>query len=173
MKKDIKLYNLFIPFYVILFFSPGVAVFTLLGNLIIDSIVLLIISKAIYKKLIGGFYLKNIWKIWLLGFLSDVLGIIYLFILDGVLSPYYSQHIHEKTILGNISRGINSAVNGSAFLNIWSFLFRISAIIISGILIFVFNYFISFRKSEMTKKQKILSSLAYAVFTAPYTILFF
>ena len=82
MNKDIKLYNLIIPFYVILFFAPGVAVFTLLGNLIIDSIVLLIISKAIYKKLICGFYLKNIWKIWLLGFLPDVLGIIYLFILD-------------------------------------------------------------------------------------------
>lgn len=171
MKKDVKLYNLIIPFYVILFFAPSVAVFTLLGNFIIDSIVPLIISKVIYKKIIGRFYVKTVWKVWLLGFLSDILGIVYLFLLDGVFFKAYSQHIHEKTILGDISRGLNSAVNSSAFLNIWSFLFRFSAVIISGILIFIFNYFISFKNAEMTKRQKIRSALAYAVFTAPYTIL--
>ena len=147
MKKDVKLYNLILPTYVILYFSPGTAVITMLGNFIIDSIVLLIASKLIYKEIAGKFYIKTIWKVWLSGYASDIIGVIYLLL---------------------ISTSIRNASS-----DIWSFLTKFSAVILAGFFIFVFNYYISFSKAEMTKSQKFKTSLAYAVFTAPYTILFF
>ncbi len=36
MKKDVKLYNLIFPSYLIMFLAPGAAIYTLLGNFIVD-----------------------------------------------------------------------------------------------------------------------------------------
>lgn len=173
MKKDVKLYNLIFPSYVILFFAPGAAVFTLLGNFVVDSIVLYFISKIVYKSFVRKFYLKTIWKVWLLGFLSDIIGVIYLLFSPSIFFPHYHLHLKDGSFTGEFARGVSGAASGSAFFNLWSFLITFSAIVIAGFFIFVFNYFISFKNAEMTKSQKFKSALAYAVFTAPYTILIF
>lgn len=173
MKKDVKLYNLIFPSYLIMFLAPGAAIYTLLGNFIVDSIVLYFISKAIYKSFIGKFYLKTIWKVWLLGFLSDIIGVIYLLFSADIFFPTYHLHLNDTSFTGEFARGVSGAVSGSAFVNFWSFLIRFSAVILAGFFIFVFNYYVSFSKAEMTKSQKLKSALAYAIITAPYTILIY
>ena len=50
MKKDVKLYNMILPPFMLFFFVPTLWIVSALGNFIIDSIVLLIISIFIYKK---------------------------------------------------------------------------------------------------------------------------
>ena len=50
MKKDVKLYNMILPPFMLFFFAPTLWIVSALGNFIIDSIVLLIISIFIYKK---------------------------------------------------------------------------------------------------------------------------
>ena len=44
MKKDVKLYNMILPPFMLFFFVPALWIVSALGNFIIDSIVLLIIS---------------------------------------------------------------------------------------------------------------------------------
>ena len=44
MKKDVKLYNMILPPFMLFFFVPILWIVSALGNFIIDSIVLLIIS---------------------------------------------------------------------------------------------------------------------------------
>ena len=73
-----------------------------------------------------------------------------------------------------------SDILGSIYIFIMMFLFEIVSIpddplltipglLISTIMIFVFNYFITFKKLD--KKEKLKLSIIFAVITAPYTFL--
>ncbi len=149
MKKDYKLYNMIIPpFFIIGFTFPLLAV-SIVGNFIIDSLVVLLISLILFKKIDISFYKKKILSVYFLGFASDLTGILFLTLLalTGAGSSFYTD-----------SNTYNAAV-------------LILGIIISAAAIFVFNYFATFRKSDMSRKQKFISALLLAVLTAPYTFL--
>lgn len=169
MKKDIKLYNMILPPFLLLTFIPWLAALSLIGNFIIDSLVLLLISVIIFKRVDGNLYIKSIWKVWAFGFLSDFIGVIYLLISIIASDASYKG---EDSLLDAISSGMYYAFNhGDSFYNIWSFIYMLSGIIIAAIAIFVFDYFISLKNVGLSKKQRLLSALSFAVFTAPYTFL--
>lgn len=67
-----------LPPFMLFFFVPTLWIVSALGNFIIDSIVLLIISIFIYKKFTWQLYKKSIIPVFLFGFLSDFLGVLYL-----------------------------------------------------------------------------------------------
>ena len=139
--KGVKLYNVLFPFWMILLF-PQMWLIVLPGNFIIDSIVLLIsmlILKIADKK---QWYKKYILKIFLFGLLSDAVGSAYMLLM--MLSLRIGRMGDELYL-------------------------TLPALLISGILIFVFNYFITFRKVENRTRFKL--SLIFAVVTAPYTFL--
>ena len=172
MKKDIKLYNMILPPYMLMTFVPAIAIFSIVGNFVIDSLVLLIISFIIFKKINKDFYKKRILKVWSLGFAGDFVGVLYLFIGSEIGYNYINSNIYAPNDLTySIMDSLNNVTNHPDSVSFYSICFLASAIFISSIAIFLFDYFIAFRKSEMTKKQRLLSSLAFAVFTAPYTFL--
>lgn len=140
MKKDFKLYNFILPPFILIGFSPWFLGISLVGNFLIDSAVLSIIMLVVFKKFDKTIYIKKIFWLWLLGFSADIIGLFYIFAVS--------------LVGGNIS------YNNLPMI--------ISGIIIAGGCIFLLDYFV-FRKSDMTKKQAVLSALAFAVFTAPYT----
>jgi hypothetical protein len=112
------------------------------GNFIIDSLVLIfsmMILKISEKKL---YYKKFILKIFLFGMLSDIVGTLFMFI---------PQFLFELGIMGD------------------EFYITIPGLIISSGLIFVFNYFITFK--NLDKKIRLKLSLIFAIATAPYTYL--
>ena len=80
MKKN-KLYNMIFPVYpmfISMFFPP--LIFLILGgNFIIDSLLMLIISKICFKKISGMFYVKHIFAAWGLGFAADIIGAVVCF----------------------------------------------------------------------------------------------
>lgn len=161
-----------LPPYMLMTFMPSLAVISLAGNFIIDSIVLLIISSIIFKKINIDFYKKRVWKVWLLGFAGDFVGVFYLFVGSEIGYFYINSHPYAPNDLTySIMDSLNNVTNHPNSVSFYSICFLVSAIFISSIAIFLFDYFIAFRKSEMTKTQKLLSSLAFAVFTAPYTFL--
>ncbi len=104
MKKDVKLYNMILPPFMLFFFVPTLWIVSALGNFIIDSIVLLIISIFIYKKFTWQLYKKSIIPVFLYGFLSDFLGVLYLMAISiGSGAEYYEGNDIGKQILsGNI-----------------------------------------------------------------------
>lgn len=168
MKKDVKLYNMILPPFMLFFFVPTLWIVSALGNFIIDSIVLLIISIFIYKKFTWQLYKKSIIHVFLFGFLSDFLGVLYLMAISiGSGAEYYEGNDIGKQILS----GIYLATNHSCYDSVYGVLFIVSGILFSSIFIFAFNYRVSFNNKGLSKKQKIIASLTMAIVTAPYTFL--
>lgn len=139
--KSNKLYNLIFPVWLLRVF-PLMWLIIIPGNFIIDSLVLIIsmyILKIDSKK---QFYKKHIFKVYLFGMLSDLIGVAYMFLLMFVFQT--------------VNRGDE-------------LILTIPGVLVSASLIFIFNYFISFRKID--KKERIKLSLIYAIITAPYTFM--
>lgn len=137
MKNDIKLYNVLFPLWLILAIPPislGVIIF----NFLFDSLILLIGMKKYNIAEKGKFYKKHILKIVLFGFLADIIGSIYMFVL-----MYFFR-------IGSMGDELYLTIQG---------------FIISVVLIFVFNYYITFKKDML----RLELSLLFATFTAPYT----
>lgn len=139
--KNIKLYNVLFPFWMLLMF-PQMWLIVLPGNFMIDSLVLvlsMVALKVVNKK---DFYKRHILKIYGFGLLSDILGAAYMFLLVWAF---------EVGIMGD-----------EPYLTV-------PALMISAVLIFVFNYFITFRNVD--QKTRVTLSLVFAIVTAPYTFL--
>ena len=139
--KNIKLYNVLFPFWMLLLF-PQMWAIVLPGNFIIDSIVLIIsmfVLKMTEKK---QFYKRHIFQIWGFGMLSDIIGAAYMFLL---------MWAFEVGSMGD------------------ELYLTIPALIISVALIFVLNYFVTFRKADRALRLKL--ALIFAIVTAPYTFL--
>ena len=140
-KQDVKLYNVLFPFWMLLLF-PQVWLIVLPGNFLIDSIVLIISMFALKMTEKKQCYKRHILQIWGFGMLSDIIGAAYMFLLMLVF-------------------GVGS-MGDELYLTI-------PALIISAVLIFVLNYFVTFKKTD--KALRLNLSLIFAVVTAPYTFL--
>ena len=79
-KKDIKLYNVLFPFWMLLLF-PQMWLIILPGNFIIDSFVLVFSMVALKLSDKKQFYKRHILKIYGFGMLSDIIGAAYMFLL--------------------------------------------------------------------------------------------
>lgn len=139
--NDVKLYNILFPFWMILLF-PQIWLIVLPGNFIIDSIVLIIsmiLLKIADKK---QWYKRHIIKIYLFGMISDIIGAGYMLLLVTVF---------------DVGR-----MGDELYLTA-------PALVISSVLIFILNYFITFKKSDKLLRLKL--SIIFALVTAPYTFL--
>ena len=140
-KNDVKLYNVLFPFWMILLF-PQIWLIVLPGNFIIDSIVLIIsmtLLKIADKK---QWYKRHIIKIYLFGMLSDIIGAGYMLLL---MTVFDVGRMGDELYL------------------------TAPALVISSVLIFILNYFITFKKSDKLLRLKL--SIIFALVTAPYTFL--
>lgn len=139
--KQAKLYNVLFPFWMLLLF-PQLWFIVLPGNFIIDSLVLVIslaILKIADKKL---WYKKYILKVFAFGMTADIIGAVYMLFL---MLGFEIGRMGDELYL------------------------TLPALVISSILIFVFNYFFTFKNVD--KKTRLTLSMVFAVITAPYTFL--
>lgn len=140
-KHRVKLYNVLFPFWMILLF-PQIWLIVLPGNFIIDSIVLIIgmmLLRIADKK---QWYKRHIIKIYLFGMISDIIGAGYMLLL---MTVFEAGQMGDELYL------------------------TVPALIISSVLIFILNYFITFKKSDKLLRLKL--SFLFAFVTAPYTFL--
>ena len=136
-----KLYNHLFPFWMLMLL-PQLWLIVLPGNFIIDSLVLLVsmfILKVENKKL---WYKKHILKVYTFGMLSDIIGAAYMLLM---IAGFKIGNMGDEPYL------------------------TIPALIISAAMIFVFNYFVTFKRAD--KKLRLQFSLIFAIITAPYTFL--
>ncbi|MCF0109901.1 MAG: hypothetical protein HUJ57_07550 [Erysipelotrichaceae bacterium] len=121
---------------------PEAWLIVLVGNFAIDSLVLYI-GMSVFKieqKL--EFYKKHILKVFGFGLLADILGAVFMFVLMFVF---------------NIG-----AMGDELYLTI-------PGLIVSAVLIYVFNYNVTFKDVDQPTRKKL--SLLFAIVTAPYTFL--
>ena len=140
-KNEIKLYNVLFPFWMLLLI-PYLWALVLPGNFIIDSLVFALSMLLLRLENKKQWYKKCILKIFGFGMLSDIIGSAYMLVLMLVFK------------IGNMGDELYLTV---------------PALILSAVMIFVFDYFISFR--QMDKKRRLILSLIFAIVTAPYTFL--
>lgn len=141
MKKDIKVYNVLFPLWMLLMF-PVTWIVVLPGNFIIDSAVLLLSLKILKQTEKKMFYKKTILKVFLFGLLADIIGSAFMLFL---------MMVFEVGRLGD------------------ELYMTVPALIISAVCIFIFDYFISFKNAD--KKTRLKLALIFAIVTAPYTFL--
>lgn len=141
MKKEMRLYNVLFPFWMLLLF-PQLWLIVLPGNFLIDSVVLAISVYCFKMDEKKVFYKQHIFKVFGFGMLADVVGAGYL-----LLMMIYFQ-------VGQMGD---------------EWYLTVPALILSAILIFVFNYFFTFRKCDGRMRMKL--ALIFAIVTAPYTFL--
>ncbi|WP_425445831.1 hypothetical protein [Dethiothermospora halolimnae] len=160
MKKTTKLYNLIFPIWFLLFFPPVIFI-TILGNYVIDSLMIMI-CFYVYKLKDKGFnlkifYKKNILKVWLYGFLADFIGAGILFLI---------------ILLGDKFKVLNQVVGALSyhpFTNPIASIIIISAVFVSAGFIFLFNYKLVFEKHIKEKALRFKIAMTIAIITAPWT----
>ncbi|WFA09046.1 hypothetical protein [Tissierella sp. Yu-01] len=106
-----------------------------------------------------SFYKKSIVKVWLYGFLADIIGASILFFLgilgDSVGIPYE----------------LSSAINYDPFSNPIAVLIITVSILVSLIFIFLFNYKFTFRRIIVESHLRFKVALIIAIATMPWTFL--
>ena len=140
LNKNVKLYNVLFPFWMLILF-PQMWLIILPVNFIIDSIVLLVSMMILKIQDKKQNYKKYILKIFIFGMLSDIIGSAFLFVML----------VTEVSSMGD------------------ELYITIPAIIISAVMIYIFNYYITFKKSDGIFRRKM--ALIFAIVTAPYTFL--
>ena len=153
MSKEYKLNNIIFPAWALFVFPFAWAVI-LPANFIIDSVVVVIALKLLRASNIKILYKKMIFKVWGLGFAADILGSISLMIILG-----FADDITRMKYRG-LSYDPTSYPLGLILISI--------AVLISGILIYAFNYYGHFKELDMEPDQKKKLALSLAIVTAPY-----
>ena len=122
---------------------PITWIIVLPGNFIIDSLVLIIAMHCLKIDEKKSFYKTNILKIFIFGMLADIIGAAYMIILA---FGFEVGRMADEWYL------------------------TVPAVFIAAIFIFLFNYFITFKKYE--KRLRLKLALTFAIATAPYTFMF-
>lgn len=82
--KQIKLYDLIFPIWILVCFPPVIFI-TLIGNFVIDSLIIIVcffvFKLANIQNSLKTFYKKSISKVWQFGLLADIIGAAILFVL--------------------------------------------------------------------------------------------
>lgn len=162
MKKSVKLYNVLLPIW-ILYFFPQVWIITLPGNLLIDCAVLLI-TLVVLKHTEKKEVLKKLWwKFWLLGFLADFVGAVFLF------GCWYLSALPDP-----VGSWIDSIIS-QAFLNPFrtlpGFLYTMAGVAIAGVCIYFFDKRAMKSCTLLDGRQRHIVALTMAIVTAPWTFL--
>ena len=140
-KKQIRLYNVLFPVWMLVT-MPVIWYIVIPGNFIIDSLVLILALKALKVENRKSFYKKHIFLVFGFGFLSDILA--------------------SRPMWGGVVLEWGGIYGDSPLLTV-------PGVVLAGVLIYLFNYFITFRKQEKPLRKKL--SLTLAIATAPYTFL--
>lgn len=160
MKREVKLNNVIFPIWMMWIFPP-LALLALAGNFVIDSIVILA-AFAIFKVVkstgisIGQLYKKSILKVWVFGFLADIVGAIMLFVI---------------MLACENNNELVAAICYNPFNNIVGFLVVAAAVLLAVVLIWIFNYYIVFNKLIKDSKIRMKIVLTIAIVTMPWTYL--
>ena len=141
MKREVRIYNVLFPFWMMMLFPVTWAV-VIPANFVIDSLVLIAAMFALKLASKKDFYKKHILKVYLFGMLSDIAGSGLMLIM---MLGFELGHMGDELYM------------------------TIPALLLSAALIFVLNYKVSFKDCE--KPLRLKMALLFTVATAPYTFL--
>lgn len=162
MKKDVKLYNMIFPVWLLWLF-PITWIMVLPTNFLLDLAVILITMKYLKATEIKQKSKSIVFKTWIFGFIADFIGAFFMLSVSLIDSKLSLDTAFGKWWYYNIN-----AVAYSPFDNIYSILWTVICVVITALFIYRFNYKICFEKLEIEDGSKKKLALSLAIFTAPY-----
>lgn len=177
MKKELKLYNMIFPIFILEVFNPLFIASVLIGNFLIDFLVLTLISFIFMKKFDRSFLKKYVYKVWPYGLLADLIGVGWI-VVAGEIGIRLAAGIRYlfpgigNSFLDEIITGAAKGYWGDIYYNAFGVMFIMTGVIVAGIAIFRFNYFrVLNHHLSFTERQRKIACGILAVLTAPYTFL--
>ena len=134
-----------------LYIFPNAWIYSLPFNFIVDSIVLLIGFKIFGKEKVWHNWKKSILLSWIFGYLADVAAAFLLLAFE-----FMAGAMFHTSVMANPFRGPGQ------------FLCTLLAVLVAGVLIYVFNAKIALRKTELDAKAKKKVALLMAIVTMPF-----
>ena len=148
MKKTIRLYNVIMPIWLIFLYPTLLWLLILPLNFLIDSLVVLVVKRVRKIEPTRRVWQASILKVWIFGFLSDFLGAGVVLLMELLFSGMINTYRFPGLTL-----------------------ISLPGVLIAGVLIYVFNRYVSFRRCELDIKDVKALALSLAIATAPYTML--
>ena len=157
MKKDVRLYNVLFPIWILMFWpTPPIILITLFGNLAIDCLVLYCALRVLKHPARGEVVKQLWWKFWGFGFLADIIGAGCLF------GSLYLMELLPWLPYINI-------------INPWkdplSFLWTMAGVAIAGVCIYFLDKRAMKNCALLDPRQRHIIALTMAVVTAPWLFL--
>lgn len=132
----------------------------------VDSLVVLLVGRCCGVADLWGLYRRNILKVCIIGFASDILGLT--LPLTGLV--LYGGQAFSTGSLGDwFHRHIADPLTNNPFDSIWAVLVALAAVAFAAWLIWWFNRRFCF-KHDADKPYSKKISLALAAFTAPWLV---
>ena len=154
--KQTKLYNVILPIWLLVLF-PQVWLIAIPGNLIIDCAVLLLTLLALKHQQKKEVLKKLWWKLWLLGFAADAVGVAWMIL--GLVPAWLFGARWEATV-GHISH--NPFAHPAAF--VWT----LTGVALAGVCIYFFDKRAMRSCTLLTGREKHITALTMALVTAPW-----
>lgn len=145
------------PFW-LLWIMPITWLIILPANFVLDSLLLVLFMKIIKVDKIIETYKQSIIKVWIFGFLADIIGcisLIFMVISDFGDGTYIFDALREGIMMKPLA-------------NIYSFMFTVACVMISVVLIYLLDYKIALKNTKLSNLQKKKTAILMAIFTAPY-----
>ena len=159
-KKEVKLYNILLPIWILIFCPTWLWLILIPANYLIDRLVLRWSLGAMPDK--GAFCRKHTWKICLAGFFSDFIGAAIMFAVF-----LLSSGVDSHPILEDLSYGIGF----NPFSSVLALIVVLLSIAVSGQCIYLIDRKI-LKKAGLDPEQAKKSAVRLALITAPYLYLF-
>ncbi len=147
-RKTIKLYNVIFPLWILMFVPPLLFI-PLIGNLLIDGLIVYTVLRICKARLPRKLYMSSVLKVWGLGFLSDIIGAVLLYLLHEI---FYELDLYDIW---------RSPITVVCYIGV---------IIIVGTLICIFNVRV-YKKLGLEKKVYSKIALTMGIVTAPWMFL--
>ncbi len=169
MKQDKTiLYNLLLPFWVLLFVPSWLWLILIPLNYILDRIILRWSLGDMPDK--GQFCRKHTWKLCLIGFAGDLIGA--LLMVGALFLTALPDAINESAegahpLLDKIMYGVGF----NPFSHVLSLIIVLAAIALAGFVIYLLDKAV-LKKVGLSIEQAKKSALRIALITAPYLFLF-
>ena len=160
------LYNLLLPFWVLIFVPSWLWLILIPLNYLLDRIVLRWSLGDMPDR--GLFCRRHTWKLCLVGFMGDIIGAV--FMVAALFLTALPGALHENTehpFLDKITYGVGF----NPFSNILSLIIVLAAIFLAGLIIYLIDKAV-LKKVGLSLEQAKKSALRIALITAPYLFLF-
>ena len=170
MKKDVKLYSAFFPFYGLLLADFSNLGWMMLCNLALYALTAFLVLRLSKERDWKRLTVQVTGRAFLTGLLADLVAMIFRF------GPLLLEMLLRVFGAEKAAAYLAKYWSDFTWLMIWNMEWNkvgmpwtIASILVGGIFAFVFHYFVVLKKLIPEKKLRLQLSILLAVFTAPYS----